>query len=884
MAAIFTSMTPPDSPFTAFQDVVTEIVEQAVQRVAAGAPLAAFCEWFCGEMTPHLPAAPGQRTSDPAANARLALGMARSIWSIVPVPAMRWRAQALPKTDRNAVCYCGSGRKFKQCCSDLAHMPPMLEADAALGMVLAGLTPAQIDAAPLRQLPPIALALAAQSIMDKHGPERVAALLEPLFLKPAGLDERHEPAFEMLLDALLELRQETRRDTVARVVGECSDKALATTARCRRVTMLADRGEFDEAWALFHRAQRNSPDDPQLLHLELVVLLAQGRAEQARMRSPLLAAKARKLGHADLADALLVIGRDGLGAIGAMETDSDDLDEEEQAWLALLQATPESIDAARGRSLHSVEQLPPMEGDERPVLVIRPDKALTALERRWRKRFPVEVPMLTELDGDAGSILDEPDAALDFLTRHPDAWLSVNVLNDLLIAAREMDEESGARNLLLAARALAAHAVALGRALLPAEPARVLWGMQESRPFLRIIAQAIEFCRAMGDQDAAEPLLRLSLELNPNDNHGWRDLLVQRCLQTERAGEALQWLERYPDDMPPAGHNRALALFILGERDKAESVLSTAHEEVARIADALLVDILDQPPDEGGPGILMGGAMEAFYYRSEMRPIWMRSGALEWLRALALPAPKPKRTARAKAAPRRGAGGNATPQQEALPSVRATVPSQSPKHFGGAASKRLKARFEDYDRLQGYITAIAWSPGLVMPGIWLPAVLDMPRKSAAAQDREPSLDEVNALLGDLMGLYNHLNEDVLTCAIEGAAPLENLTGAAKPGQATSDTALSRWSAGFVQGAEVAASHWRSAGLPVKSDQMPFKTLYAAASRADAGPKSWRPASDTGQPLLSGLEADVPPLRDLLAGAMDAIWKVVAPIRQHRVAR
>ena len=602
------------------------------------------------------------------------------------------------------------------------------------------------------------------------------------------------------------------------------------------------------------------------------------------MRAPLLAAKARKLGHADLADTLLAIGRDGLGAIGALEPDGDDLDEEEQAWLALLQAAPKSIDAARGRSLHSVEHLPPMDGDDQPVLAIRPNKALSALEGRWRKRFPVEVPMLTELDGDAGSILDEPDAAQDFLSRHPDAWLSVNVLNDLLLAARQMEEESGARHLLIAARALAAHAVALGRALLPAEPARVLWGMQESRPFLRIIAQAIEFARAMGDQDAAEPLMRLALGLNPNDNHGWRDLLVQHCLQTERAGEALLWLERYPDDMPPAGHNRALALFMLGEREKAEAAVRTAHEESARIVDGLLADLLDQPADEGGPGIVMGGALEAFYYRSEMRPIWVRSGALDWLRALALPAPRPKRAARAKAAPKRGANRNPAPEQEASPSVRVVAPRQGPKPFGAAATKRLKARFKDYERLLGYVTAIAWSPGMVMPGIWLPAVMDMPRKTAAHEDRAPSLDEMNALLGDLMGLYNHLNEDVLSCAIESAAPLEILTGTAKAGQGSSDSALSQWSAGFLQGAEISASHWRSAGLPVKPDQMPFKTLYAAASRAAAGPKSWRPVGEAGQPLLSGLEVDAPPLRELLAGAMGAIWKVVAPIRQHRVGR
>lgn len=877
-------MTPFDLPPIEFQNAVTDIVEQGVQRVAAGAPLEAFCDWFCGEMAPRLHVVPGQSPDDPAASRRLALAMARSIWSTVPVPALRWRAQVLPKTERNAPCYCGSGRKFKHCCSDLTHMPPMIQSDAALGMVLAGLSTDQIEAAPLRQLPPLGLAMAAQRIMDKHGPERVASLLESLFLNPAGLDASHEPAFELLLDALLELRQETRRDKVARVVGECSDRDLATTARSRRVTMLADRGEYEQAWDLFHQTQRRSPDDPQLLHLELVVLLAQGRAEQAGMRAPLLAAKARKLGYDDLAQTLIEIGRDGLGAIGEMEADGDDLDEEEQAWLDLLQAVPKTIDPAQGRALHSVETLAAMEGDDQPVLGIGPSKALAAVERRWRKRFPVETPMLTELDGDAGSILDEPDAAQAFLAKHPDAWLSVNVLNDLLLAAHMMHDDSGARALLPATRALAAHAVALCRALLPAEPARVLWGMQESRPFLRIIAQAIEFARMMRDADSAEPLMRLSLALNPNDNHGWRDLLVQRCLQTERAQEALQWLDRYPDDMSPAGHNRALACFILGEPQKAESAVRTAHDESPRIAQALLVDMLDPPPDEGGPGLAMGGAMEAFYYRSELRPIWARSGALDWLRSLHLPEPKPKRATQAKAAPKLRAGSKSANEPTALSPLGVKLAREGVAPFSAATTKRLKVWVENYERLQGYITAIAWSPGVVMPGIWLPGVMEMQKAAIANAEKASSLDEMNALLGDLMNLYNHLNNTVLFGDIEGGAPLELLKAPAKTGRGLSDSALSAWSAGFVQGAEVGASHWRAAGLPVKSTQMPFKALYAAAARAQAKPQGWRPSGDDGQPLLAGLELDAPPLRELLAGAMGAIWKVIAPMRQHRAGR
>lgn len=123
------------------------------------------------------------------------------------------------------------------------------------------------------QLPPAALALAAMAIRDDHGDARAAALLEPLFIDPLGLD-----------------------------------------ACRRRVGMLADRGEYAQAWTLFHEAQRLSPDDAQLLQLEMLTLLSEGRDQEARARAPMLAAQARKLGYSDLAQVLVDLGQHGLAA------------------------------------------------------------------------------------------------------------------------------------------------------------------------------------------------------------------------------------------------------------------------------------------------------------------------------------------------------------------------------------------------------------------------------------------------------------------------------------------------------------------------------------------------------------------------------------------
>jgi yecA family protein len=867
-------MTPTKSQIGA-QRKLLRIFEESVPRIAGGESLQAFCDWFGERAKSTLGMLFTPDPADPDWSRRLALAMARGLWGHVPVPALRWRVQALPKPDRNAPCYCASGRKFKQCCTDLTDLGAPMSPEEALAVLLAKMAPERLNGESLRQIAPASLAHAAMTIAQKHGQARVADLLEPLFLFPAGLDARYDQVFEILMDALLDLGQEVRREKLVRIVSGCPDKSLSTSARCRHVTMLVDRGEFEQAWALFGDTQRMNPNDPQLLHLELVTLLAQGRSDEAALRAPMLAAKARKLGETELAAVLLAMGRDGLRGIHEQQASEFDLDQEEQAWLALLRAFPQVVLPEQVRALFDVTTTPPIEDDDRPVLEFRPVKALEAIERRWRKRFAVGTPMLTMLDGEADSILDEPGEAMQFLTRHPQAWLSVNVLDDLLMAAREMVEEAETpAPLLAAARALAAYALEVCRALAPAESSRVMWGMLDSRPFLRVLAQAIEFARQAGDAEHAETLMRRSLALNPNDNHGWRDLLVLRCLSTGRAEEALRWLDRYPDDMAPAAHNRALALFMVGHKAEAEAALRTAHAEAPNMTRALLADVLDKPPDDDGPGVVVGGDNAAFFYRGEMRPAWVRSGALAWLSALDLPVLKPRRKTRARA-------GSTRRKRRAEPAndrQDGGVDASFPSPLKAGDVKALKANFPEYERLRGFLTAIAWSPGIVMPNAWLPGVMAMCPLASGQGDEPPSIVQMNEVLGQVMNLCNHFNSLVLTGPTKGDAPLEGLGTGGVP-----DWDWRLWAAGFVQGAEFGASQWRAAGLPVKSDRMPFKALYGVAAQAPGRPKGWRATDAMDQPLLTGIDLDPEPVQATLQRAMNTIWQVVAPMRQRRVA-
>jgi yecA family protein len=847
----------------------------AIKRLLHDEPLGPFCNWFAGEMT-RVMTAPGAMPSSQADDARrFQRSVARQLWAAVPVPSNRWRPRPLPKTERNDPCHCGSGRKYKQCCAEFAGMALPLEDEGFFALALAQADPAMLSPDRLRQVPPEALGIAANQWNDKGECERSVAVLEPLFLQRDDLDARHEMAFDMLMDALLTLGRETRREQLVQRISQSRDKTLATAARCRHVSMLADRGEHDAAWALFHATQRFNPNDAQLWHLELTLLLAQGREDEARLRGPVLAAKARKAGLPELAGMLVELAEQGLAAAagdagpGALD-DPEDLD-----WIALCDQVPPQPAPDEWCTLYNVTRHASSEPGQAAVLSVAPVKKLQDLQRRWRRRFPVDKPMLTHLTGDARLLLDELPTAMQFLQTNPQAWLSIEVLDDLLLAAAELCDWEASPQVLQAAQRLATHALAGLHALLDPSPgqaqAELHWADVDARPLLRVLAQAIDLARLMRQRKTEEALAQWGLALNPNDNHGWRSLLAPLWLAQSRFDEVLGLLDRYPDDMPPAEHHRALALFALGRRDEAQRVLGRAHADYPLMLGTLLPEVPDPPEDEGGPGLTLGGAMSAFYNRVETRAIWVSTGALAWARSLNLPEPAPKRPKAPKSAkPAKTAktGKSAGP---------GTAPAGADL-FGATQEKHLRLAFSDYPRLHGLLTAIAWSPDMVMPMQWLQLALQLRKAPPAAADESNALKAMNKDLEAMMRLYNSLNSRLLATPPDQPAPVQEVL---KLATATQDGVFA-WAAGFVQGAELVAGAWRRTGRPVSAGKGAFGELHALAARAAQPGDGWRPTQDSGQPLLIGLDngAELPVER--LALSLADLWRVIAPLRQARL--
>eukprot|EP01032_Pedospumella_encystans_P014501 gene14501-16647_t len=364
-----------------------ENLDNAIGRILGGESLNDFCDWFVQAQMSDLQPLNKSSTGADADVARSLRHVARQLWGQLPYPPNRWRARGLPKLERNAPCHCGSGRKFKQCCAEFEHMPFPLEPESLQVLALEAASPEWLTGDKLNEVPAWALGHAAMAWNDADEQDRTISLLGPLFADLKSQNERHEMAFDAFVDALQQQGQERERRDLIDHMTQHPNKALATAARTRLVSILADEGEMDKAWQLFQETSRFNPNDPQLWHLELNLLLSQGRQEEARLRAPLLAARARQAGMPDLAELLVGMAEEGIGFLRDAVFDEVD-DPDEQSLIDLADAVPEQLDAKTLHSLYKVESSSQVEDGVRvDVARVEPVQKMADLNRRCVRQF-----------------------------------------------------------------------------------------------------------------------------------------------------------------------------------------------------------------------------------------------------------------------------------------------------------------------------------------------------------------------------------------------------------------------------------------------------------------------------------------------------------------
>ena len=94
--------------------------------VARGESFAEYSARALGD-TDYLmpPPAHGNLRNDPGLRRSVALALIRALWRQMPDPQNRFAPAALPHPERNALCHCGSGKKYKKCCEPIERSVPI---------------------------------------------------------------------------------------------------------------------------------------------------------------------------------------------------------------------------------------------------------------------------------------------------------------------------------------------------------------------------------------------------------------------------------------------------------------------------------------------------------------------------------------------------------------------------------------------------------------------------------------------------------------------------------------------------------------------------------------------------------------------------------------
>jgi tetratricopeptide (TPR) repeat protein len=584
----------------------------------------ALVAWMI-EAAPALMPSLFARTVDPAPAVRV---LARGIYGITPLPQHGYVAQPLPKPDGDEPCFCGSGRRFRQCCEaiDSAMRFPEVNMlryvlDAAPRGAYAGLPETRVN---------IDAVIDTARQWSEEGRERdLVILLEPWFAGEGPLRGGLDFMFDLLMDAYLHLGKPRKRKLLIETALARGDRNLRGTAWQRRAVMAADQGQHDQALEAFREAQRLNPDDLALTHLEISLLIGAGRMGQARERARFWLARVQRVENCPplLLDLLRRTAEDPAAAI---------LDIEERRVPSLTQLR------SLMRKLPAPEVQHDLELNAEGSGFLRPRPALAKAEAKWRSHFAQAKPMLAML-GEANSItFFRGEKWLPLLQREPLLWQSFDVLDDLAMAVHGLGL-LGANDVVMVP--LLDRAVALLRLHVDAAGARRLpWGFLENRPALRSVAARVHAALEADDRDTALPLAEwLVRELNPNDNHGLRGPLMRMYVQAGRYDDAIALAQCCPEDFTELALTHVLALYCAGHADAAAAALRQAAAGHRRMVTMLLAETVKEPK-AGGLGITVGGAEEAWLYRKDHRELWREKGALAWAaEVLARPTRQPRR-------------------------------------------------------------------------------------------------------------------------------------------------------------------------------------------------------------------------------------------------
>lgn len=558
--------------------------------------------------------------------------IARSVWNATPLPAHGFHNAPLPEPKRNDPCPCGSGKKYKRCCQPLqsGHAMSLAEEMPIARIAVSHFTQKQRQAA-AKQAPPKVRLLVAEHEFEQNHPGKARKLLLAL-LDKGGLDEELQAhAVQLLGDVYEALGHLSAGETALLERVPRLKPQAAAAARHWLTSQALEDGRADEALAHLLHAEQLDPDNLINGMLKVVCLRSLGADAEAQRAAQEWLPLAHELGDQEAIDlleeqALLPHLEDVADDLGeAWGDDWGDEEEDDEALAredsllnlfgpdaATLAAITELLQEAHRQPLHPVHFEPgPPDGDDK--------------RSRWVMIAADAVEKTNALLYDDPDGIDPLDAPL--IRRHPDLLQNPAFLEALdANTGMAMDATQAAFN-----QALSRQMERLLDHIMVALPegGQLPWEWLEHRPVLRQM-----MVRALEQQEPQALIDGLSrvLALCPNDNLGIRAPLINCLLQAGHDAEALAIAEQYPQDhLAETRYGRVLALVRLGRLHDAEQALREAHAALPKVLNYLIAKKRKRPKLDPH-GIEIGGNDQAWYYREEMRDVFLATpGMIGWL-------------------------------------------------------------------------------------------------------------------------------------------------------------------------------------------------------------------------------------------------------------
>lgn len=599
--------------------------------------------------------------SEPALSAeeirRVATLLAAAIWKATPRPDLGFATIPLLSGD-DAPCPCGSGEPFQHCCGDVDELPD-LSTEVIWELLIGDLSERDIQRAlSLDVIPGHLQDRVAARWLELDRPGRAIALLEPLFDEQTVVSDdfggRRELALEVLCDAYDRLDHWKKKRAFLGRMTRVDNRGLCGAAWRRLTAGHLDESNYAAAHETFVYALRQTPDDPALAYLEIALLTAQHRDEEAGRRAEMWRCRLIRggLDDSEILDFLATATQHPQDALLASQSAAlDPVVIRLIEWVARaaqrpvprygLVALPSTVDEvpAGQMTLFGPSETPaPRRRLDQPRAAVRlqPRPLLHRLEQAWHQVFLAPKPFSTQLSIRESDKLWRNLDWLDFLVAHPETGDSLDILDDLATAIFSHPDSAlpwVQRAMLPPLLERARHIV---ERVIPQGAARTIpWECEGNRPALRLLFRQCLYLGETGHGAPTTAALEGLLRLNPRDNHGVRADLMNHYLRDDQNDKALELARRFPDDrLAELMYGEVLALYRLGDPDRAAQALDTAIDRLPSIPAYLTRQRIKPPKPAHWPSAPSGDA-QAWLYREAMRDVWAAEpGVLAWLKRM----------------------------------------------------------------------------------------------------------------------------------------------------------------------------------------------------------------------------------------------------------